>query len=465
MSNEESIETYDVLVLGGGTGGTAAAKTASDAGARVAMFNQDELGGLCILRGCMPTKTLLHAAHLAHEAAHHHTPGIGHASLSVDMSAVLANKDAKVQRFKNAKVRGVESSNYEVIFARARFAGEDLVEAGGKLYRFTKGAVIATGSVQNVPPIPGIDEVPFMDSDSLMRADVMPESAIVIGSGAIGLELGQFLARMGRPVHLVSRRPVFQDAGPLMVEEFARAMEAEPNFTPHVGVPPESVRMEGDEVVLTLKSGNGVEEVRAASLILATGRRAAIDDLGLDQVGVEVERGRVVCQTDQQTTNPKIFVAGDATGDRQLLHVANWEGKAAGAGAFEIPGDHQVEQRLEMLAVFTDPPLATIGMNEAQATAAGHDPIVASARMPETGRAITMDVQAGAMVLVAERSTGEILGAQLLAPRADDIVHTISSIMYYRGTAAQMLEMPWYHPTVTEVLLSLARELEGKRAV
>lgn len=464
MSESESIEEYDVLVLGGGTGGTAAARVASESGARVAMFNQDELGGLCILRGCMPTKTLLHAAHLAHEAGHHHTPGVGQSQLTLDIPRILANKDAKVERFKRAKLRGIEASNYDVILERATFVGPDLVEAGGKRYRFTKGAVIATGSVVSKPPIPGLENVPFLSSDDLMRADELPSSAIVIGSGAIGLELGQFLARMGRPVSLVSRRPVFQDVDPAIVEEFHRAMVAEPNFTPYSGAPPRSIRMEGDEVVLTVGVGDQDEEVRAAALVLATGRRAALDGLGLEHVGVEVERGRVVCGDDMKTTNPRVFVAGDASGHRQLLHVANWEGRAAGLGAAGLPGDHAVEQRLHMLAVFTDPPLATVGMNEVEARAAGHDPVVARERMPETGRAITMDVQAGAMVLVAERTTGEILGAQILGPRADDIIHSISAVMYYRGTAAQMLEMPWYHPTLSEVFLSLARGIESQRS-
>jgi pyruvate/2-oxoglutarate dehydrogenase complex dihydrolipoamide dehydrogenase (E3) component len=125
------MKTYDVLVLGGGTAGTAAAKAAHQAGAKVAMFNKGELGGLCILRGCMPTKTMLHAAHLVHEAAHHHTPGVGRTRPEIDFPAVMANKDAKVKRFQNAKIQGIEQAGYEVVDARARFTGADTVEADG----------------------------------------------------------------------------------------------------------------------------------------------------------------------------------------------------------------------------------------------------------------------------------------------------------------------------------------------
>ena len=179
------MKTYDVLVLGGGTAGTSAARAARKAGASVAMFNDGELGGLCILRGCMPTKTMLHAAHLRHEAEHHRTPGIAHESLAADFAEVMRNKDAKVARFKHAKIAGIEKGGYDVIDAYAKFAGQDRVEADGQLYRFTKGAVIATGSVVNVPPIPGVEDVPYWTSDDVMALTERPDSVIVIGSGAI----------------------------------------------------------------------------------------------------------------------------------------------------------------------------------------------------------------------------------------------------------------------------------------
>ncbi len=459
-----SAEEFDVVVLGGGTAGTAAAKAAAESGARTVMFNDGELGGLCILRGCMPTKTLLHAAHLVHEARHHHTPGVGHGELDVDFDAVMGNKSAKVARFKRAKIQGIERGGYEVVDARAAFSGRDTVKAGGKEYRFTKGAVIAAGSVQFVPPVDGLDQVPYWTSDTVMALETQPSSLVVVGSGAIGLELAQFFSRIGTRVTLLSRRPVFQDVDPLVVEEMAAALDAEPNFERLAEWKPLRVsERPGGGVTVDVEGPDASRTIEADAILVATGRKAAVEGLGLDAAGVDVKNGRVVCGADMQTSNPNVFVAGDVTGNRLLLHVANWEGRVAGLGAAQVPGEHAVEQRLHMEVVFTDPPMAMIGMTEAQAREAGHDVVTASARASETGRAITMDVQHGALKLVADKASGEILGGQFLCPRADDIVHVISSIMFYRGTAAQMLDMPWYHPTVTEVLLSLARELEGKR--
>ncbi len=456
------MQSYDVLVLGGGTAGSAAAREAQKAGCKTAMFNDGELGGLCILRGCMPTKTMLHAAHLLHDAGHHGTPGVGQSDLEIDFPAIMANKDAKVARFKRAKLNAVEAGGYEVVDARARFSGPDTVEAGGETYRFTKGAVIAVGSVVTTPPIPGLDTVPWWDSDDLMQLESQPDSVIVFGTGAIGLEFAQFFARIGTDTQLVSRRPIMIDIGPDLSQEVVRMLADEPNMTPHSHKTPVAVRKGGKGVEVDLEWDGKQKTITAQHLIVATGRRPAIDDLNLQAAGVELDGKHIKSAGNMQTSNPKVFVAGDATGDRLLLHTANWEGVAAGKGAAQIEGTHEVERRLHVTVSFTDPPVATVGMNLHEAEAKGIPAIEATAKVPETGRAITMDARHGVIHLVACQKTGEVLGAQIFGPRADDMVHVISSIMYFHGTVAQMLEMPWYHPTLTEVFLSLARELAGK---
>ncbi|MFT7487545.1 MAG: pyruvate/2-oxoglutarate dehydrogenase complex dihydrolipoamide dehydrogenase (E3) component [Candidatus Paceibacteria bacterium] len=456
------MKTYDVLVIGGGSAGTSAASTAAAAlgpDAKVGLFNKGELGGLCILRGCMPTKTLLHAGQLLHEASAHHTPGLGHGSLSVDFEAVMANKNAKVARFKKAKLGGIAKGGYEVIDAYARFSGPDTIDAEGTTYRFTKGAVLAAGSDVSLPPIPGIENVTVWDSDSVMEITEVPESAIVMGGGAIGLELGLFLARVGCKVIQANRSRIFSKLDPELADEMQAVLEAEPNMTLVAPFNATGIEEQDGEVRLHLDTAAGPRTLVAKHFIAATGRDARIADMGLEAAGVEFSRGRVKCDDAMRTTNPRIFVAGDATGEDLLLHIANWEGKAAGKGAAEVPGDHAVERRLHMTAIFTDPPLATIGMTQMEAEAAGIPVVCASAKLAQTGRAITMDVQHGLWKMIAHKQTGELLGSQILGPRADDIIHIISTAMYYKGTAMDLLEMPWYHPTLSEVGLSLAREL------
>jgi len=457
-------EDFDVIILGGGSAGTMAAKTAAAAGARTVMFNDGELGGLCILRGCMPTKTMLHAAHLLHHAGHHDTPGIGRAFPSVDFFTVMANKDAKVKRFKDAKIAGIAEGGYQVIDARARFSGVDTVVAGDRNYRFRKGAVVSTGSVATIPPIPGLAECPYLTSDDVMELRVLAKSMVVLGSGAIGLEFAQFYARMGCEVHLVSRRKVATDAGPVIAEEMAATLNDEPNLTAHHPASTLAVRAGDAGIEVDIESATGKQTIHAEKLLVATGRRADVDELDLEAAGVGIDRGRVVLGADMRSSNPRIFFAGDSSGTRLLLHVANWEGRVAGLGAAQVPGTHRVENRLHMSVVFTDPALALLGMTEATAREQGIDVLQAEAHFPETGRAITMDVKHGVLNLVTS-TKGEILGAQILGPRADDMIHVLSGIMYYHGKVQDMLEMPWYHPTLSEVLLGLAREIAGKLPV
>ncbi|MCB9869626.1 MAG: FAD-dependent oxidoreductase [Planctomycetes bacterium] len=453
-----SERVFDVLVLGGGSAGTAAASAAHAAGARTAMFNDGELGGLCILMGCMPTKTILHAAHLVHEAAHHHTPGVGHAALDVDFPAVMENKRAKVERFKRAKVGRIERDGYTVVDARAWFTGPDTVAASdGTTYRFTRGAVIATGSQPNIPPLPGLREVEPWTSDDVLRLERVPRSALVLGSGAIGLELAQFLARMGCAVTLVSRRRLLADSDPLLGEELTKALAAEPGLEVVAPCRPQRIERVDGGVRLHGESDAGAQVLTAEQVVAATGRRPWLHGLGLDAAGVAHGPDGVVHDHAMQTSNPRVFVAGDATGTAQLLHVANQEGRAAGLGAAGVPGDHRIDRRLHMEVVFTDPPLALLGRTELQARGAGLPVVSAVERFAETGRAITMDVQHGVWKLVAHAETGEILGTQILGPRADDLVHVVSAVMHFRGTGRDLLAMPWYHPTLSEVLLSLAR--------
>ncbi|MGA1605377.1 MAG: dihydrolipoyl dehydrogenase family protein [Planctomycetota bacterium] len=455
----------DVVVLGGGTGGSAAAKAAHDAGAAVTMFHVGELGGLCILKGCMPTKTMLHAAHLRHHARHHATPGIAQADPGFDFAAIMGNKDAKVARFQRAKIQSIEAGGYRVVEARARFTGPDEVDAGGVRYRFRRGAVIATGSTTRLPDLPGLDDIDYLTSDDVMAMTSRPASMIVVGLGAIGLELAQFFARLDVEIDLVGRRAVFEDVDPDISREAHAAIGDEPHLRLHVVRSMESVRAVDGGIALAVQTEAGPRTLRAEQILFATGRRPALDGLDLDRAGIELDAaGRIQVGADMRTTNPKIFVAGDASGHRLLLHVANWEGRVAGLGAAGVPGPHAVEERLDVEVVFYDPPMARVGLDERSARARGYDPVTASARFPETGRAITMDVQHGLWKLVADRRTGEVLGAQIFGPRADDLVHVISTAMYHRTTAAQLLEMPWYHPTLAEVALSLARQIEQRRA-
>jgi len=450
------VPDYDVIVLGGGSAGSSAAAAATGAGARTAMINDGELGGLCILRGCMPTKTLLATAHAVHHANRLEAFGarlVGHTE--VDFARAMQRKDDTVARFKRAKLEVIENSDYEVLPGRARFAAGGGVEIDGR--RLTaKRYVVATGSTPTILPLPGLDAVPLLTSDDVMRLTSQPRSLVVQGAGAIGLELAQFFARIGTEVLVVNRSPLLSHHDPPCGEELTRALAGEPRLGLAVPGRIERLAADGDGLVATVAHDGSEREHRADALLMAAGRSAALDDLGLEHVGLQADAGHLEHDDSMRTAHPEIYVAGDASGRHQILHIANIEGRAAGHNAAVGHAVKRVDERLMMQIVFTDPPYAQVGLTESAAAAAGRPVAVAQARFAETGRAITMEAGYGLWRLVADPETGEILGSSILGPRADDLVHLVALMLHYRTRVGEVEELPWYHPTLPEVLLELS---------
>lgn len=457
------MQNWDVIVIGGGSAGTSAASAAAALGARTLMINDGELGGLCILRGCMPTKTMLASAHAIHDVEHLEPLGIRLDGRVVpDFAAIMRRKDALVERFKRAKIKGIESDDYEVRIGRGRFTASGGVEVDGEELR-AQAYVLSTGSLPWRAPIPGIDQVPVWSSDDVMRLKEPPQRLLIQGAGAVGLELGQFFVHMGTEVLLVNRSPLLARYDVDCGVELRQVLASEPGLRLAVPGRIESLRPDGDGLVAHVTCDGNEEEFAADALLMATGRRPALDGLGLEHVGLAPVDGLIRCDRRMATDNPAIWVAGDVTGTNQILHLANQEGAVAGHNA--AGGEpREVDDRLKMDVIFTDPPFAHVGLSEDEAIARGHEIVVGRARFSQTGRAITMGVEHGAWKLVADRGSGEILGSLILGPRADDLIHTVALLMHCRATAEQILELPWYHPTLSEVLLELARDIASQRS-
>ena len=367
-----------------------------------------------------------------------------------------------MRRFQQAKIRSVEDDGYEVLFGRGCFLPDGAIEVDGRRL-LARRYVIATGSESCSLPIPGIEDIDVLTSDDVMRLSSPPRALVVQGAGPIGLEFAQFFARIGTRVLLVNRSPLLSHADPECGVELQRVLEEEPGLELAVPGTIRSLRKSSAGLAASFDHSGGMGEFEADALLMAVGRRPALHDLGLEHVGVEIAAGRVQHDAFLRTTNPTIYVAGDATGDFQILHLGTREGTVAGRNAAQAEPKLRMDYRLKMNVIFTDPPYAQVGASEAEAGQRTDGLIVGRARFAETGRAITMDVGHGLWKLFADRESGELLGSAMIGPRADDLIHLISVMMHYHGGVDDIPDLPWYHPTFSEILIDLARDLGRQR--
>lgn len=449
-------ERYDVVVLGGGTAGSNAARTAHAFGKKVAMvYDPSAYQNLCIELGCMPSKSL-----------------IGSAELGLTLTEALKRKDEHIERFMRAFTTKMESDGYVVVPGRGTFqADTSLKVAHEGQTKVLKGDryIIATGSYSFVPPIPGLDTVPYFTSDDVMRSKVteLPKRLIVLGGGPIGLELGSFFAHLGSDVTIVDLGTLLKPFDPEFGEELRRVFESQ-GIQVFESSAAENISQEGDVIKITIKTNEAVNTYETDALMLATGRRPNVEDLGLEHLGLQFEKGQLVeCTAHMCSSNEVVFAAGDVTRDIELLHVAAEEGKVAGWNAAGGEPRRSVDyDSLKLFVVFTDPPVAHIGLSERDAQEKGHATVSATVKFPETGRAITMGVEHGLWKMVADKKTGEILGSTILGPRADDLIHEVYLVKHLGKTISELADMTshfgGYHPTLSEQFFNVIKMLDAQ---
>ncbi|MCF8034766.1 MAG: NAD(P)/FAD-dependent oxidoreductase [Desulfarculaceae bacterium] len=436
---------YDLLIIGGGgSAGFTAATTAMKSGAKVAMVESGRLGGLCILAGCMPSKTLLHSAAevsrlrvdgmAAYGEIHQYTRGV------VDYLATGRSEAVKTKQAKGLKV----------IEGRACLSGPHEVMVGGRAIS-AQSIVIATGSVEQVPPVPGLAESGYLDSDAFMRLEALPSSLIVLGGGTQAVELAQFSARMGLEVTVVQRSDhLISDEDPRVGQLIAESLEAD-GATVLTGTELKQVRRQDGRVTAEFEQGGRARSVTAEALLLSLGRVANTEGLGLAEAGVELgPKGQVVVDRHMRSSLAGIFAAGDVTGGPMVVNLAIQQGKAAGYNASHDQPE-EVEDQVLPRAIFSDPQFARVGLNHAEAHAGGLDFIEASEDLGEMAVARTYPRPVkGFLTLRALRRGGRLIGAELVAPEASLMIHDMAVALKLGGTAADIAAIPYIHPCLSE---------------
>ena len=446
-------QSYDFTVIGGGSAGYAAARTACDAGARVAVVDgAAELGGLCILRGCMPSKTLIYSAEVLHHAQQGAAFGLDIPTARADPSALQARKRRIIAEFAEHRAQQLESGRFDLFRQRARFTGprevtlaDGTVLAGGHF-------LVATGSVISRPLVPGLDKVAALTSDDVLNLDRIPASVLVLGGGVVACELAQFLQRVGSKVTLIQRSPHIlkeHSAETATVVEQALRDECMELFTGTHLAEITPLANGGARVAFTHDGRPVVRE--AAALFNALGRQPATDHLGLAAAGVALKpSGHVQTDDYQRSSNPGIYAAGDCAGPHEIVHIAILQGEIAARHALGRPAT-PVNYAHLVKVVFTDPQVASAGFSERDLQAQGTPYVAASYPFADHGKSILMEAKRGFVKIFARKPDGLLLGAECVGRDASELIHALAVALPLGATVHDLLRAHWYHPTLSEI--------------
>ncbi|MGQ0773774.1 MAG: mercury(II) reductase [Pseudonocardiales bacterium] len=449
----------DLAIVGSGSAAFAAAIAARRKGRSVVMVERGVVGGTCVNTGCVPSKSLLAAAEARHVAVSaDRFPGIRTIADQVVLAEVIAGKTALVQEMRVQKyVDLAVKYGWEILAGQARFvAGPGLwveLTGGGRHRVDAEHYLIATGSAPWVPAIEGLDQIEYLTSATAMELAELPRSLLVVGGNSIGLELGQLFARLGAEVTVVE---ILRQVAPGEEPEVSAAIEhalTDEGITVHTGAEVLWVRREQGQAVAVVADRLGRRrEIRADRVLVATGRRPVTDGLGLEQVGVKVgDCGQVVVDKHLRTSHRRVWAAGDVTGDPQFVYVAGAHGALAVDNVFDEAGRMQ-DYRCLPRVTFTGPSIAAVGLTEEQARQQGLDCECRVLRLEHVPRAVVNRDTHGLIKLVAERGTGRLVGAHMVAHGAGEVITTAVYALRQQLTVGEMAELWCPYLTMTEGL-------------
>ena len=451
---------FDVAIIGAGSGGFAAARTAAAADLKTVVIEGGrEVGGLCILRGCMPTKAMLYAAEVKHLAEHAATWGVNTGRVTFNFTKVMARKAEQIKDFADFRVQQLNAGKFKFIRAHASFLDAHTMRLSNGKKLSAKHFVIATGSRVAPAPLPQLEKIGYITSDDAVALKKLPKSLIILGGGAIACEFAQFFQRFGVKVTLIQRnerllKEFDTDAGVEIEKVFRR--EGMQIFT---GTKLVDAKRQGKLKSVSFEQKGKVISVAAEEILFALGRTPNTASLDLAKAGVKTEQGRVVTNDKMQTSAPHIFAAGDVCGPHEIVHIAIQQGETAVHNILKPRTPRRMDYRLLISVVFTEPQVAFVGMTEKEATVRGIKFLSASYLFNDHGKSLIMEAKDGFVKLLANPQTGEIIGGECVGPSGGELIHEVIVAMAKRMTVHEFAAVPHYHPTLAEIWGYPAEEL------
>lgn len=460
------MERYDLVILGSGSTAFAAALRAQELGKTAVMTEERTIGGTCVNRGCLPSKNLIEAARLLHDARNPRYPGISPTQPTLDFARLIAQKDEVIHAYRKKKYEGLVGGSIRIEQGHVRFLDPHAVEVGGRRLEGDK-ILIATGARPVQPQIDGLRDVPYLTSDLLtsdepLELTELPASLLVLGGGYIALELSQMFRRFGSEVTILERSQEFLSCGyePEVGPTVRRILQEE-GIRVVTGATVRSVRRHGSGVVAVAKTGKDVEEYPATRLLVATGRRPNSDRIDLEKAGVSVgDKEQILVDRHLRTNVPHIFAAGDVIGsetDSQMATpVGSHDGGIAAHNALSDGEPRAVDHRVIPRTIFTDPQVAAVGMTEEEAITAGHRCWCNTLSMSLVPRAGAIRDTRGIVKMVADAETDEVLGVSMVGQSAGEVIHEAAMALRFHARLQDFIDQLHVYPTMAEALKIVA---------
>ena len=451
---------FDAIIIGTGQSGPALAARLSGAGMKVAVIERGRFGGTCVNTGCIPTKTLIasaYAAQLARRAAEYGVTVGG--PVTVDMKRVKARKDEISGRSSHGVERWMRDlGNGTVYQGHARFEGAHTVRVGDDLLEAER-IFVNVGGRALVPPMPGLDRVPYLTNSSMMEVDFLPAHLIIVGGSYVGLEFGQMYRRFGARVTIVEKGSRLVQREDEDVSRAVREILEGEGIDIRLDANCLTARSENGNVVVGLDCAAGAREVSGSHLLLAVGRVPNTDDLGLDRAGVQTDaRGYITVDEQLRTNVPGIWAMGDCNGRGAFTHTSYNDYEIVAANLLDNDA-RKVSDRITAYAMFIDPPLGRVGMSESEARQSGRNVMIGTRPMTRVGRAVEKGESQGFMKVIVDADSDEILGATILGVNGDEVIHSLLDVMYAKAPYTTISRAMHVHPTVSELVPTLLQDL------
>jgi pyruvate/2-oxoglutarate dehydrogenase complex dihydrolipoamide dehydrogenase (E3) component len=453
-------ERFDAIVVGAGQAGPALCARLDKEGLKTALVERKLLGGTCVNNGCIPTKTLVASARAVHVARRGPEFGFSNSNIEIDMRAVKARKDGVVKYSTDGLATWIAGmKNVTLLRGQARFTAPRTLDVGGRALQADK-VFLNVGGRALVPEMPGIKDVPFLTNSSMMNIDRVPEHLVIVGGSYIGLEFAQMYRRFGSQVTVVEKMDKLLPREDDDVVAEIRAILEREGIAIRTGAECMALKKKGNRIAIDLECRGGEPIAEGSHLLLAVGRLPNTHDLGLKEAGIATDpRGYITVDDQCRTSAEGVWAMGDANGKGAFTHTSWNDYEIVAANLFD-KDPRKISDRIPCYALFIDPPLGRVGMNEADAKKSGRKLLRGKMLMTRVGRAREAGETQGFMKVLVDADSKELLGAAILGLNGDEIVHSLLDVMYAKKPYTTIQRAVHIHPTVTELVPTLLGTLK-----